>query len=108
MSPPILSNRESFDNHDLGLCSPWCSQKATTVKRLSGIKRVVELLQAACERYRTKLTFASDVSKVIIQVADAEVNRKDQLRSNWKLIMTALNGINVVNDDDDDTNISSI
>jgi hypothetical protein len=54
---------------------------ATTVVRLSGIKRVVELLQVACERYGTKLTLASDVGKDIIQVADAEVNRKDQLKN---------------------------
>jgi hypothetical protein len=36
-----------------------------------------------------KLTFASDVGKDIIQVADAEVNRKDQLRISLEAFMTA-------------------
>jgi hypothetical protein len=47
--------------------------------------------RAACERYGMKLTFASDVGKDIIQVADAEVNRKDQLRISLEAFMTALN-----------------
>lgn len=80
------TNCDSFDNHKL-LTTFICifsgeveNLTATTVVRLSGIKRVVELLQASCERYGTKLIFASDFGKDIIQVAEAEVNQKDQLK----------------------------
>jgi hypothetical protein len=81
------TNRDSYNNHEL-LMTFACifsgnvkNLTATTVVRLSGIKRVVELLQVACDRYGTKLTLASDVGKDIIQVADTEDHQKDQLKS---------------------------
>ena len=104
------TNRESFNNLEL-LTTFACifsgdveNVTATTVVRLSGIKRVVELLQAACERYGTKLTLASDVGKDIIQVADAEVNRKDQLQESLKAYHDSINyyvNMNLTEDDSD-------
>ena len=108
------TNRDSFDNHEL-LTTFACifsgdveNVTATTVVRLSGIKRVVELLQAACERYGTKLTLASDVGKDIIQVADAEVNRKDQLQVSLKAYHDSINYYVNMNLTEDETKVYNL
>jgi hypothetical protein len=108
------TNRESFNNLEL-LTTFACifsgdveNVTATTVVRLSGIKRVVELLQAACERYGTKLTLASDVGKDIIQVADAEVNRKDQLQVSLKAYHDSINYYVNMNLTEDETKVYNL
>ena len=93
MPPPILSNRESCDNHKF-LMTLVCVLLGAVKKLLQSYdvrhqEGCGTVARAACERYGMKLTFASDVGKDIIQVADAEVNRKDQLRISLEAFMTA-------------------